>query len=54
MIITRSNFNFNLILFLYYKIAKAYQSATEKEKQCLSSIESPYFNGKNKIDFKLK
>ncbi|MGI0481695.1 hypothetical protein ACN4EE_12995 [Geminocystis sp. CENA526] len=36
------------------QVAKAYQSATEKEKQRLSSIESPYFNGKNTIDFKLK
>ncbi|WP_017295330.1 hypothetical protein [Geminocystis herdmanii] len=36
------------------QVAKAYQSATEKEKQRLSSIESPYFDGKDKIDFELK
>ncbi|MGI0481698.1 hypothetical protein ACN4EE_13010 [Geminocystis sp. CENA526] len=35
------------------QVAKAYQSATEK-KQHLSSIESPYFDVKDKIDFKLK
>lgn len=35
------------------QVAKAYQSATEKEKQRLSSIESPYFDEevKDEIDF---